>query len=508
MARNILLITTDQQRFDGLGCNGGRFAKTPNIDALAATGINYTQARNQSTVCMPARSTILTGQSIRRHGVTSNGIQLPPDQESLAHVLQDHGFKTALIGKAHLDPHAGKVFFENTAASDGTTGPYRGFDHMELCGHTGRAGRSLFHYPKWLAENYPEFVDGYHEYAVAGTPSNQGWTETGAPQVADNPIPIELYHTHWTAQRTIDWLKGLETEDNWFCWMSFPDPHHPWDPPREAARRFDWRDLPLPDGYPGSVEKCLEVLEDKPRHWKQWYLGEARFAFEVPPAFVPAETTPDRIREVNAMVHAENELIDEAVGHVMDHLTAHGLDSETDVFFTTDHGEFQGDFGMLFKGPYHIEALMHVPLIWRPAPAGKTTPAMVPEPVGHMDIAPTICAAAGLDVPGWMQGRPLPSAAGDRSRERTTTEWIDTWDGNSVVLRTLYRDGWVLTAYGETNFYAGTEGELYNLADDPHQWVNLWDDPARAAIKADLLADLRDNLPAGRPDPLEKVAPV
>ena len=160
MGHKILLITTDQQRFDALGCNGGRFAKTPNLDGLAAAGINFSQARNQSTVCMPARSTILTGQSIRRHGVTSNGIQLPPEENSLAHVLQDGGYKTALIGKAHLDPHAGKIFFENTAATNETTGPYRGFDHMELCGHTGRAGRSLFHYPKWLAENYPEFVGG------------------------------------------------------------------------------------------------------------------------------------------------------------------------------------------------------------------------------------------------------------------------------------------------------------------------------------------------------------
>ena len=508
MGRKILLITTDQQRFDALGCNGGRFAKTPNLDSLAVAGINFSQARNQSTVCMPARSTILTGQSIRRHGVTSNGIQLPPDQDSLAHVLQDAGYKTALIGKAHLDPHAGKTFFENMAATEETTGPYRGFDHMELCGHTGRSGRSLFHYPKWLAENHPEFVEGFHEYAVAGAPSNRGWTETGAPQVADNPIPIALYHTHWTASRTMEWLDGLVDDADWFCWMSFPDPHHPWDPPREAAQRFDWRDLPVPDSYPGSPEKCLEVLAEKPRHWTQWYIGEAQFAFEVPPTFVPAETTADRIREVNAMVHAENELIDEAIGQVLAYVKDRGWDADTEIIFTTDHGEFQGDFGMLFKGPYHIEALMHVPLIWRPAPARGIVAAAVAEPVGHVDIAPTICAAAGLPVPVWMQGAPFPQANGEGGRERTITEWYDTWDGNTVELQTLYRDGWVLTRYGATNFYDGTEGELYNLADDPKQWKNLWADPARRGIKADLLDDLITNLPAGRDASLEKVAPV
>ena len=508
MVRNILLITTDQQRFDGLGCNGGAFAKTPNLDGLAAGGINFTQAHNQSTVCMPARSTILTGQSIRRHGVTSNGIQLPPNQDSLAHVLKDAGYQTALIGKAHLDPHAGKILFENTAAMEDTTGPYRGFDHMELCGHTGRAGRSLFHYPKWLEREYPEYVQGFHEYAVAGAPSNNGWTETGAPQVADNPIPLELYHTHWTARRTVDWLDGLADEDNWFCWMSFPDPHHPWDPPREAAQRFDWRELPLPDGYPGSPEKCLGVLEDKPRHWKQWYLGEAQFAFEVPPEFIPAEISADQIREVNAMVHAENELIDDAIGQVLDYLKSRGWDDETEIIFTTDHGEFQGDFGMLFKGPYHIEALMHVPLIWHPAPARRVAVGINSDPVGHVDIAPTICQAAGLEVPDWMQGTPFPEMEGGSGRERTITEWYDTWDGNTVNLQTLYRDGWVLTRYGKTNFYDGTEGELYNLEDDPRQWQNLWEDPARAAIKSDLLADLMDHMPHGRDVPLEKIAPV
>ncbi len=508
MGLNVLLITTDQQRFDALGCNGGKFARTPVLDGLATTGINFSQARSQSTVCMPSRSTILTGQSIRCHGVTSNGIQLPPDQNNLAHLLQGAGYKTALIGKAHLDPHAGKIFFENTAATENTTGPYRGFDHMELCGHTGRAGRSLFHYPKWLLENHPEYGKGYHEYAVGGAPSNSGWTKTGAPQVADNPIPIELYHTHWTAARTIDWLGGLDNEDNWFCWMSFPDPHHPWDPPREAARRFNWRDLPLPEGYPGSPDKCLEILETKPHHWKQWFLGEARFAFEVPPEFVPAETTADRIREVNAMVHAENELIDEAIGQVIDYLKNRGWDDETEIIFTTDHGEFQGDFGMLFKGPYHIEALMHVPLIWHPAPSRDISPLAISNPVGHVDIAPTICSSIGLNIPNWMQGVSLPTTVDASRHERTITEWYDTWEGNTVKLQTLYRDGWVLTRYGKTNIYDGTEGELYNLADDPQQWVNLWSDLNYRSIKLDLLSDLVEHLPTGRRDILEKVAPV
>ena len=517
MARNVLLITTDQQRFDALGCNGGAFARTPNIDALAVTGLNYTQARNQSTVCMPARSTILTGQSIRRHGVTSNGIPLPEHAPNIAQLLADNGYRTALIGKAHFEPHAAKTYFENTAAGDGSTGPHRGFERMELCGHTGRAGRSLFHYPKWLADAHPDAVEGFHEYAVGGAPSNAGWGDTGAPQVAHNPIAVEHYHTHWTAARTMDWLGGLADTDNWFCWMSFPDPHHPWDPPAAAAKRFDWRDLPLPAGYPGSPEKCIEILEDKPRHWLEWYQGNARFNFEVPPDYVPAKTTADQIREINTMVHAENELIDDAVGLVTDYLATRGWDNETDIFFTTDHGELQGDFGLLFKGPYHVEALMHVPLIWRPAAQVGIGAGPMEAPVGHLDIAPTIAAIAGFDVPDWMQGERLPTGkdtANGReptinpTRERTITEWYDTWEGNEIALQTLARDNWVITAYSATSYYAGDEGELYDISEDPNQWRNLWNEPTFEAKKSDLLADLYDHLPEGLAEPLEKVAPV
>ncbi len=508
MAKNVLLITTDQQRYDSLGCTGGLVAKTPVIDGLARSGIIYRQARNQCPVCMPARSTILTGQHIRMHGVTSNGIPLPADHPSLAHELKAAGYSTALIGKAHFEPHAAKDFFENTAAGADSCGPHRGFDHMELSGHTGRAGRSLFHYPKWLAETHPDAVAGFHEYTSGGNPSALGGGDTGAPQVAHNPIDIEDYHTHWTARRTVDWLKARGDDEKWFCWMSFPDPHHPWDVPEEARKRFDWRDLPLPGGYPGSREKCEEILSTKPWHWLAWYQGEALLNFEVPPAYVPAETTADHIREVNGIVHAANELIDEAVGRVVAYLAERGWDENTEIFFTTDHGELQGDFGMLFKGPYHVDALTKVPLIWRPAPRDGIAAADVAEPVGHLDIAPTILQALGMKIPDSMQGKPLPRAPGDASRERVVTEWIDAYDGNEIVMRTMVRDDYLITAYEKTNRYEGTEGELYVLADDPHQWRNLWDELAAVSLKADLLADMADHVPDGRAVPLQKIAPV
>lgn len=105
--RNILLITTDQMRFDALGCNGGTVARTPHIDQLAANGINYQRAHNQNVVCMPARATIMTGQHVASHGVWMNGVCLPEDEPTIAHHLQAHGYQTGLLGKAHFEPWLG-----------------------------------------------------------------------------------------------------------------------------------------------------------------------------------------------------------------------------------------------------------------------------------------------------------------------------------------------------------------------------------------------------------------
>jgi arylsulfatase A-like enzyme len=104
MGRKILFITTDQQRFDALGCNGGIYARTPNIDALAANGIVFDRAHPQNVVCMPSRSTMLTGQHVSTHGVWMNGVPLPETAPSIARTLHDVGYSTALIGKAHFEP--------------------------------------------------------------------------------------------------------------------------------------------------------------------------------------------------------------------------------------------------------------------------------------------------------------------------------------------------------------------------------------------------------------------
>src|SRR3954469_2415222 len=145
MGRRILFVTTDQQRYDTLGCNGGTVPPPPVVDALAAAGHRYERAQPQSVVCMPSRSTIITGQHPSTHGVWMNGVPLPAEAPSVADVLREAGYRTGLIGKAHFEPFLDPFlrFPENALARTGTNGSargnttpaggvHRGFEHLEM----------------------------------------------------------------------------------------------------------------------------------------------------------------------------------------------------------------------------------------------------------------------------------------------------------------------------------------------------------------------------------------
>ena len=498
MGRKILFVTSDQQRYDTLRCNGGTVARTPVIDGLAGRGYRYERAHPQSVVCMPSRSTIITGQHPSTHGVWMNGVALPIHAPSVAAVLHEAGYRTALIGKPHFEPFLDPFarFVENRFARHELVELHRGFEHFETATH-GAIGP--LHYARWLAANHPEAVAMFYPVLDATLEVNaQGGGETGAPQVHDNAVPRAWYHTDWVADRTVAWLDSLGADDDWFCWMSFPDPHHPWDPPESELGRVHWQDVPLPDGYIEDAGRREAVLDAKPRHWRAWYDGRLVSNYEAPANWVPATMTPDQVREVNARNAVECELIDEALGRVMAAIAARGWGDDVDVIYTTDHGELQGDFGLLFKGPYHVDGLMRIPLIWRPAPASTALPSTVTRPVGLVDLAPTFCQIAGLAAPDWMEGTALPvddTDAEARGFERVLTEWDSELFGVGVHLRTIMRDGWVCSTYLAGYSHDGTEGELYSLADDPLQQSNRWDDPSLASLRGDLLADLWDHQP-------------
>ncbi|MDZ7732693.1 MAG: sulfatase-like hydrolase/transferase [Acidimicrobiia bacterium] len=292
MGRNILFITTDQQRYDSLGCNGGRIARTPVVDALAAEGMNYRRAYNQNTVCTPARSTMLTGQYVRTHGATANGVPLPEDAPSIAgHLREAGGYRTALLGKAHFEPafDIENRFEESRRWRRGDTGDWRGFDTSIQAAHVGSFnGRPVQHYGMWLQEHHPEWLTSFAPL-LGAIPGG----DTGAPETMNNPIPRELYHTDWLADLAISHFDTFSDGDDWFVWLSFPDPHHPWDPPASELDRVRWQDLDLPPGHPGSSEAIEKILAEKPAHWLGLLGGHLRRTGRAgPPTYRPAGRSP------------------------------------------------------------------------------------------------------------------------------------------------------------------------------------------------------------------------
>ena len=189
-----------------------------------------------------------------------------------------------------------------------------------------------------------------------------------------------------------------------------------------------------------------------------------------------------------------------------------GWDDDVDIVFTTDHGELQGDFGLLFKGPYHVDGLMRLPLIWRPAPSAGAAPAVVTKPVGLVDLAPDVLrdrrrrrAARGWRASRCPSTTPTPTPAGSSACSPSGTA---SCSASACTCAPSPATAGCAPPTSRAPRTTAREGELYDLADDPLQRVNRWDDPALASLRSDLLADLWDHQPPMK-SPLPTVeAPV
>ena len=261
--RNILFITSDQQRYDSLGCNGGTVARTPVIDRLAAEGMNYARAYNQNTVCMPARSTMLTGQYVRTHGVVANGIALPVDAPSVAGYLAEKaGYRTALLGKAHFEPgfDPDLHFEENARAARGDTGPWRGFDRSEQAMHAAAVGR-MPRWPTTAAGSKPTIRS-----TCTASPASRGRAGRGHRGARDQeqPDPAGVVPHRLGGRPDSGLARSLGDDEPWFCWMSFPDPHHPWDPPESELAAFPGRTSTSPPGTRGRTSRSAPSWSASP----------------------------------------------------------------------------------------------------------------------------------------------------------------------------------------------------------------------------------------------------
>lgn len=475
---NLLLITTDQQRADHLGLKGLSAIRTPHLDRLGTEGVHFDRAYCASPLCTPSRVSLLTGQWPSRHGAYSIGVTADPfPGPTIPQLLKDSGYATCLVGKAHFvrrddeAPH-----FTGQAAPDPAMfrdyhGPYAGFETVYTCtGHTTNCEPDM-HYRVFLEDSGLDYA--------AWFPHMQGKIDYARTGVWD--IPAEVQNTAWVAAHAEEWIESRKEQDRpWFCWVSFEDPHPPFVCPEPWFSGVDADRMPVYEGFrPGE-------FEGKPAIYRAMYEGNTGAYTDGP--LVPGvrgpnrEQAKDRVALQAALGMIAN--IDAKVGGILERLAATGQLDDTVILFTSDHGEMNGHHGLWGKGLAAYDDCQKVPLlVWGPRffPQKGTSEAIV----SLVDAACTLLSLAGVDWPQGMQGADLmPLLRGDVEAVQDATI-VECHATEKVYQLTLVTARYKLVVYRDD-----PDGELYDLTEDPDQYVNRWRDERFQSLRGQLLLQL------------------
>ncbi len=416
MPPNILLIMTDQHRWDYLGCAGADFVDTPNIDRLAASGTRFTNAFTNAPVCAPARIGLATGMHPSRLGALDNQSYLPNDRPTYYQRLRDHGYRVGCVGKLDLakpDAYNGRDGDRPIVYRWGFTHP----EEVEGKMHAARGESSQPHGPythylrrKGLLERFQE---DYRARAEAG------WI-VGVSH--DSVLPTEDFADCYIGRQATRWIENIADDFPWHLFVSFVGPHDPFDPPAEYAAQF--HDAPMPAAIPANPD-------GKPRWTRR------------------REQTCDssELAHIRRQYCALIKLIDDQIGQLLDALEKRDMLQNTVIIFSSDHGEMLGDHG-LWQKQLAYEPAIHVPLI--AAGPGIRQGAESDAMIDMMDINPTICALAGVEAASNLDARSfegilrgeseahrseIMSALHDfRCLRRPTTKFVD----NGADLPELY----------------------------------------------------------------------
>ena len=458
---NILWICTDQQRYDTIAALGNSHVSTPNLDRLVSQGVAFRRAYCQSPICTPSRASFLTGMYPSSLRVNRNGNPRFPDFPPLiSKRLADHGYDCGLIGKLHLTSAYGRV---EQRCDDG--------------------------YDYWQYSHAPrdDWAQG-HDYA--------DWVRSQGADLAQlikDPagLPADLHQTTFCAEKAIEFMRQPRTRP-FFASVNIYDPHPPFNPPQAYRELFDPAQVKPPLFRESDLLQQAKLaavdFQSKARHPDDLDIpspilpqSPARGLME------PASPGSRDARALIAAYYAMIKLIDDQIGRILAALEAAALMENTIIIFSSDHGESLGDHGLIQKGCRFYEGLTRVPLIWSWKDrfvAGQRSDALVE----LSDIAPTLLEIVGLPVPEVMTGRSLlPILTGAvpaaRHRDYVRCEYIDALDLPDHSRATMFCDG----RYKISVYHNQGLGEIYDLQEDPGEFVNLWDDPRHLALKAELL---------------------
>lgn len=472
-APNILLICTDQQRWDTLGCYGDAQAKTPNLDELAKEGAVFEQCYVQNPICSPSRASLFTGKYVRNHGLWANGVSLPRHEIMFSKVLADAGYDCGSIGKMHLSPCEG--WQTEVRHQDG----FRVFEWAHDPIHRSPQNAYL----KWLRKNHPEIYSGIFPSEGHPDKAEAGNKAKGATPM--NTVPVEAHYSHWVAERAISFIEGRgenreegagrDDDQPFFLMANFFDPHHPFGAPEAFRKLIDAEGLASPARQDGELEAKPQMQQ---AYSEKSYGGHA-------PGF--QEYTGDEIKEIRAAYYAMIALVDYEVGRILAALERSGRASDTLVIFSSDHGEMLGDHDILLKGPMMYDACTRVPLLVR-WPGHIEPGTRVDDLVQWIDLPATFLDVAGAKGEHQGQGASLMGLLDGSAKWRdwALCEYRDSGHAATpAVHTTMLRHGphKLVLWHGPPVTSRGMDGELYDLKTDPNEFTNLYHDPSHAELR-------------------------
>lgn len=477
---NVLFIITDQQRKDHLSCYGNQLLRTPNIDKIAEEGIKFNNYFCATPICMPNRASFFTGAFPSIHGTRSNGINLNPEMPTISEILRRQGYHTVSIGKCHFNYFGrpsirGVSSLENLvswAHEDITSSnfplPFYGFNEVKLT--IGHGDIMAGHYSEWLKEK------GWDQHAYLlerPLAINEYYYETEMSE--------EIYPTNYITNNTIEFLERHVKEDNgnkpFFLHCSYPDPHQPVCPPGKYKDLYNPEDIELPSNFKDS-ENLLNHEFIGP------HIKDARFR-----VILPQIVSEEEARNFTALTYGSITMIDDGVGAILRKLEELDLADNTMVIFTSDHGDYCGDHGLIMKGPAHFRGIINMPLIWKIP--GITRTATSDSLVSTVDLPITILNLLNINKrkhSKYFQGidiTPILHDTTKKVRDHILIEHDEEISKDKIMrVLTLVNESHRITIYNDFDEI----GDIFNLKEDPDEINNLWNSDKE--LKNKLLEEL------------------
>ncbi|NKB71128.1 MAG: sulfatase-like hydrolase/transferase [Candidatus Latescibacteria bacterium] len=453
---NIIFIITDQQRADTIGAWGCDYMTTPHMDRLAREGVSFTNAFCPGATCVASRAAIFTGMYPHNTGVYA--FQDWSQHRNWVHDLKEAGYWCANIGKMHLEAQGVDDGFHERIKVENPTNKQR-----ENGGGDDDWGRFLAHHGQERPNNR-NFTDPQWLQKYQGVP----WHLE------------ERFHSDvFIGDAAVGWIDSWQGDKPLFLEVGFTGPHEPWDPLERHLDMYKDRELPP------AVQRQGELDNKPPQHraHQEAFIhtrGEAQIDL--------TGASAEDIAEMRRHYYAKITTVDEQLGKVLDALERKGLLENSLLVFCSDHGEMLGDHQMAYKWLMY-DSITRIPLVVCDFRAESNRPqGTVDELVSLMDIGPTFLEAAGVEAATYLEGNSLAPYLGRDDTGFAPRDWVFCEDNYQIMMR------------GKTHklvYYIGqAEGELYDLAQDPHELDNLWDSPDHQELKTQMRLQLLEWLAA------------